>query len=306
MRAERITRDALHYLEANQGRRLSVHSVFEHAINLIDQNNHLLAILDSSKDQGPISLQLAFDHRLAAVLPGELTRIRPEGVEFLRGGWLIEVAAIPPDNLTMGLRKLCPSNAELQRRFCQLRQLIIDEGSPDGLAPLIDQTLPQNNYTGFMANNLSELIGWIEQGEVDKLRNGLSGIIGFGPGLTPSTDDFLVGLMLVAGILRKHRPDPVFEVLLHDLPRIARAKTTRISEEMIRLAALGKTSHSYKAFLSGLLGTRPTNLKQLARQVIATGATSGTDFLYGVYVSQVMIPSELQGGTDAKSPSQAQ
>lgn len=305
MKADTITRDAVTFLSDNQKRTLRVHSVFDHAINLIDDNNHLLGILDLSKDQGPISLQLPFDRSLSHILPGDLAEVSDHSVTFLRGGPQIDFSGLKPDNLTINLRRLCQAEATMKERFATLRDIIIEEGSMDGLAPLIYDKLEQNNYTGFMAKNMNELVGWIRDGEVDRLRNGLSGVLGFGPGLTPSTDDFLVGLMLVASVLQKHYINPVFPVLLHDLPKIAREKTTRISEEMIRLAALGKTSHSYKVFITGLMGRSPAKLKPLARRVIQTGATSGTDFLYGVYEAKVLLDREL-GGIDAKSPSQAE
>lgn len=303
MRADAITRDCLTYLKQNRGRYLRVHSVFQRAINLVDDNNQLLAILDNTKDQGAISLQLDFDTTISAILPGDLAEITNVGLEFLRGGPVIDIKGIKPDNLTIQMRRLCTDPVEMVDRYNKLRRFIIEEGSMDGLAPLIDQSLPQNNYCNFVADNLSDLVSWMEQNQVKKFRNGLSGVLGFGPGLTPSTDDFLTGLMLVAFVLRKDHPNPIFDVLLKDLPKIALGKTTLISEEMIRLAALGKTSNSYKSFVTGFFGRNPGNVRQLAKQVIKTGASSGTDFLYGIYASQTMVIN-LLGGKNAESSSQ--
>lgn len=303
MRANGLTRDGLNFLKEQRGQFLRVHSVFAKAINLINDQQHLLAILDLSKDQGPISLQVEFNPALASVLPGDLVEITSGGLEFVRDGLKIDINGLKPANLTIQLRKLCRERDEMAGRYAELKQAIMDEGSMDGLAPLIDPAKERNNYCNFVEDNLSQLIDWIDQGDVKMLRNGLSGVLGFGPGLTPSTDDYLVGLMLAAFVLRKDYPNPIFSVLLDDLPKIARGKTTLISEEMMRLAAQGKVSHSYKAFITGFFGRTPGNIRQLARQVFKTGASSGTDFLYGVYASQAIVLNEL-GGKNAKSSSQ--
>lgn len=304
MRATAITRDGINYLKSNRGRNLRVHSVFHKAINLIDENQHLLTLLDNSRDQGPNSIQLAFDSRLSTLLPGDLVEVLPRGLSFLRSGLYLDIDGLKPVNLTLQLRQICQDPDEIARRFDKLKQCIIMEGSQDGLAPLIDASLPTNNYTQFVGHKLNELLAWLNTDQVTKFRNGLSGILGFGPGLTPSTDDFLVGLTLSAYVLNKHYDDPMYKVLLNDLPKISLGKTTTISEEMIRLATQGKVSHSYKALITGLYGRTPGNIPQLVRQVIKTGASSGTDFLFGVYSSKSMVIKQILGGNNAKSPSQ--
>lgn len=303
MKADAITRDSQNYLKQHRGRYLRVHSVFHKAINLINDDQEMLTLLDNSRDQGPNSIQLEFDASLAGLLPGDLVEVTDQELLFPRNGLTIETSGLKPDNLTLQLRQVCFDPEEMAIRYDKLRQVIVEDGCHEGLAPLIDSALPSNNYCSFVEHKIAELLNWIETGQVKKLRNGLSGILGFGPGLTPSTDDFLVGLILPAIVLSKYYTNPIFDVLIEDLPKIAIGKTTTISEEMIRLAAQAKISSNYKAFITGMFGKTAGNISQLARQVIKTGASSGTDFLFGIYSSKNMVLNQL-GGTNAKSPSQ--
>lgn len=303
MRADTITRDSLEFLKNNRGNKLRIHSVFPKAINLIDDDHRLLTLLDNSRDQGPNSIQLNFDTSFERLLPGDLVEASEDGLTFLRTGLRVEVTGLTPDNLTLNPKQICLDADEMAQRFEVLRQVIIDDGNHEGLAPLVDDELPSNHYSQFVSEKADELLSWLAQDKASQLRNGLSGIIGFGPGLTPSTDDFLAGITAVAFILNKFEKTETYHVLLNDLPKIALGKTTTISEEMIRLAAQGKVSHSYKNFLSGLFGRTVGQIPQLARQVIKTGASSGTDFLFGVYSAHTLVQNFL-GGNDATSPSQ--
>lgn len=303
MKADRLTRECVAYLKRNHQELLRVHSVFHKAINLIDEDRRLIALVDSSRDLGPNSIQLEFDATLNGLLPGDLVEVDGDQLIFQRSGLVVDLSELKPDNLTIRKLSLCLDPVVMKQRFQVLKQVIIDFGSHDGLAPLIDPSLPSNNYSSFVEQKIHELLDWLNNNQAKQLRNGLSGILGFGPGLTPSTDDFLVGLTSVAYVLSKHSDLEVYTVLTDDLPKIALGKTTIISEEMIRLASLGQVSRSYNSFLAGLLGKREVPLTQLAQKVIETGASSGTDFLFGVYSAHQLVDNFL-GGNDATSPSQ--
>lgn len=110
---------------------------------------------------------------------------------------------------------------------------------------------------------------------------GVHGLLGVGPGLTPSGDDFLVGFL--AGLMNSRRVNcrNSIDAMARCLTQDASLFTTRFSAEYIKYAAKG-LYHMYvidliNAFKAGSCD----ELASAARQLITMGHYSGTDLLLG-------------------------
>ena len=97
---------------------------------------------------------------------------------------------------------------------------------------------------------------------------------GRGEGLTPSGDDVLAGILLVAAI------DPDNRDTLADLALAAR--TTRLSRAFLRQAAAGQSIQPAHALLDAAASADPGGMGRAAASLAGVGATSGRALVAGL------------------------
>ncbi len=114
----------------------------------------------------------------------------------------------------------------------------------------------------------------------------ISVLVGLGPGLTPSGDDMIVGLLaaahrlLACGSLERRGIEAMAQVLVDTSP----ALTTTVSREMILHSVKGAFPEPLLK-LSTAMGartTRPGKLSRLVTRLVNTGAHSGYDLAAGL------------------------
>ncbi|MDE0664622.1 MAG: DUF2877 domain-containing protein [Acidimicrobiaceae bacterium] len=99
-------------------------------------------------------------------------------------------------------------------------------------------------------------------------------LAGRGPGLTPSGDDVLAGLLLVCAM------EPARRGALGRLARSAR--TTTLSRAYLRWAAAGQSIQPAHALLDAAAAGDPTAMVEAARSLAEVGATSGRALMAGM------------------------
>lgn len=104
----------------------------------------------------------------------------------------------------------------------------------------------------------------------------LAGLIGAGPGSTPTGDDVVVGVL--AGLRAGGAPDAAFAIGDAVLPMVGR--TTTASAHYLRAAAAGRFADRVRDLVAGL-ATAERAARESARAA-RWGATSGFDLLAGV------------------------
>jgi hypothetical protein len=110
-------------------------------------------------------------------------------------------------------------------------------------------------------------------------------IVGLGPGLTPSGDDVLAGLLLSLRVFGTSLPRGGTAVWLADwlgaaVTAHADTRTTPVSATLLHCAALGQAGTELAAVLHGMAGQSP--LRPALRRLIGVGHTSGADLAWGV------------------------
>jgi Protein of unknown function (DUF2877) len=101
----------------------------------------------------------------------------------------------------------------------------------------------------------------------------VTALAGLGPGLTPSGDDVLAGMLLVASLTERFSPAKLGAAA-------DGARTHDISRAFLRWAAKGHSIEPVHDLLLAVATGQPT---QKAEQAVVTiGATSGTDLLLGL------------------------
>lgn len=99
-------------------------------------------------------------------------------------------------------------------------------------------------------------------------------LAGRGPGLTPSGDDVLAGILLVLAM------DPTCRRTLGRLAGSAR--TTTLSRAYLRWAAAGQSIEPAHALLDAAAAGDPTAMVEAARSLAEVGATSGRALMAGM------------------------
>jgi hypothetical protein len=122
-------------------------------------------------------------------------------------------------------------------------------------------------------------------------------IIGLGPGLTPSGDDFLGGLFFAARSLHQVYPGDFFwdEDTVFDLMGWAKTRTHPISHTVFSDLALGHGPESLHDLVGGLLEGRGFNsILEAALRVGAIGHSSGWDMLAGAVTGMLLVKKGIE------------
>lgn len=120
----------------------------------------------------------------------------------------------------------------------------------------------------------------LQEGDVASLTAAASRLAGLGPGLTPSGDDLLAGVLLACH-LWPDRAGPlgtraVGQIVLET----ARVRTGRVSQAYLEAASAGHAPDRWHDFVRRLPGD-PHQAVDAAARILETGETSGADMLAG-------------------------
>ena len=129
---------------------------------------------------------------------------------------------------------------------------------------------------------LARLRAAVEAASPAALVDAAAGLVGLGPGLTPSGDDFLVGFL---GTLRLSDAPGAALVNAAAAPFLALAaeRTTLVALSFLRHALRGEFAAPVQAVLDGLRGSTPTaRFEEAVAAVLGWGHTSGADTLAGI------------------------
>lgn len=314
MEVIRLSSDLKAYLDCSHQKVLTVYSVFPGAINLVDQENNLAALLEK-KNMGPMSAVVALFHgELEGVCPGDQVLIEAGGLKFMGRDLFLGLGGAALWEVGLGLASTWEDDVGLDGTVNDLavqvealrliREVIIEEEASVGIGALIRSfdlehlehlghldhwILPKagslNVYCDFIMAPLMKLLEALICKDFELFLELLPTFIGFGPGLTPSTDDFLAGVMISL-----YYEDVVYgrdldakKKLLWRIYQESIGRTTLVSQNMLKHAALGCVSEDHQALVYGLFFRSSDSVERLAKTVAKHGASSGVDFLFGFY-----------------------
>lgn len=121
-------------------------------------------------------------------------------------------------------------------------------------------------------------------------------LVGLGPGLTPSGDDVLAGLLValrhLGGATGAGRAVWLADWLAAAVTFDVRGRTTPISAALLHCAARGEASGEVLAVLRGLSGRQ--SLEPALRRLLQLGHTSGADLAWGLRIGLAAV-IDLEG-----------
>lgn len=273
----------------------TVHSVFDRAVNLVTPLG-LVTLLPKCRSLYPFSVRIDTD------IPFPALGLRPDMSAMLLPGEAsagmlhVDLTNALDTDLSVLERKELIVPPDLSDRLERLAGVIGEEGKPEGMAPLVfhleegssadyAERFPHNHYTAFLLPRVRRLFDALHTGQIVEISAAAGAMAGCGPGLTPSSDDFLCGMM-AAMLARGGARGRVLRTMdiTQRMGCAARVKTNVISGSFLIRSSQGLLSADVLDTVGQLFSNGPTqSLESAASRVITFGETSGTDILSGIY-----------------------
>ncbi|WP_172439183.1 MULTISPECIES: DUF2877 domain-containing protein [Anaerotruncus] len=273
----------------------TVHSVFDRAVNLVTPLG-LVTLLPKCRPLYPFSVRIDTD------IPFPALGLRPDMSAMLLPGEAsagmlhVDLTNALDTDLSVLERKELIVPPDLSDRLERLAGVIGEEGKPEGMAPLVfhleegssadyAERFPHNHYTAFLLPRVRRLFDALHTGQIVEISAAAGAMAGCGPGLTPSSDDFLCGMM-AAMLARGGARGRVLRTMdiTQRMGCAARVKTNVISGSFLIRSSQGLLSADVLDTVGQLFSNGPTqSLESAASRVITFGETSGTDILSGIY-----------------------
>jgi hypothetical protein len=268
------------------------YAVFREACYLRDEDGHQLVLLAEDAPPAPHGInvprkgddfrdEIARDAR-AQLENGVLTVV---GAMSTRSAWSLERACEYDgllDPVTRG--KTADVAAALETLGAELDR---HERSQKGKHVRLAQTARRR-----VCSAMDRLSAAIAEGDGERIRELASGLVGFGPGLTPSGDDALVGLLAAQAALGSASPDVVEAV------RESYGHTVEISWGFLEAATRSRFTAPVRALATAVCEGDAAGSRRLMGDCLAFGASSGADGVVGLlggFKADPEIRRELQG-----------
>ncbi|MFC0226036.1 DUF2877 domain-containing protein [Serratia aquatilis] len=264
--------------------RLQVHSCFQRSVNLSHPDGYLLPLLSGDFQDLPDAIRISigdgWDWRHHARV-GQVATFH-HGV--LQGvGWSVVLSGAPCWQPKQGLaqgwhlallaaNRHYPNLAWQLGRYCQLHDCESDL-----------QLLPDMEQSGASRNPPPRLVQLRLTDSAERLAAEVTALIGYGRGLTPDGDDYLLGYMAALWPWRQHPLLASHDDTLRRLIGSQLVRTNDISRHYLARALEGHFSAPICQLMS-LLGSTASivQVQAAAREVMQFGASSGVDCLAGI------------------------
>lgn len=300
MKVLRVSEDCLEFLARGPGQTGEIHSTFERAVNLLFHGGTLMTIVTEQMDLAPMTCQVSkVALKSLGLKPGMPVSTTPDGI--FAGETLLDFSQAQRWPLAWDPSKPRAaqlSRAEMLRRLEVFTSLLLERGKPEGLLPYLCEAdaaphpgacpcdMTGNKYVTFIKGRLDQFSTAYRDGSEageSKVIAAFSRLVGFGPGLTPSSDDFVAGFM-AASVWSPYGQFMDRGLLVERNQKLAlqaKGKTTLVSEAMLTHAAFGHVAQKYRTLLDLLCLNVNGDLESAALEALNHGDTSGTDFLTG-------------------------
>jgi hypothetical protein len=289
--------DAVPRRIAHAGFAVSVQSVYRSVVNITTADG-LLTVASPEAGGLPngILTDLGPDWRTIGLRPGMVVHASGANISVPDAGLEIRLDAA----LRWSPRFQLPGEVAdvattcWRRRTTRARAITRARASTRGFGGLLREAATHDDV-GILhvaRSIVAELIVALESGERRAAAKVATGLIGLGPGLTPSGDDTLVGVE--AALHALDAPAAGFLALaMGDVED----RTTALAATLLRHAAAGEFAERLHTLLAALLGSDDETIATAIDRAAAWGATSGTDCLLGV-----LIGLDVAAGVRSESP----
>lgn len=259
----------------------NVHSIFNRTINIqCLESDELYTVACHEIDNGPNTLVLGID-RFNGFHVGTNETVIAANQKLVISNKL--VISIEKANIWESKLPKYPVNLEIFYQNISLLKRYIDlHGKGGGIKK---STMPQSPFDVEMSKILEERILML-QAEI--IKKGMPNVVdcairlvGLGPGLTPSGDDFLVGLFTSMNI--PNSPLYLHRTHAEEVIKNAKALTNDISYIALKKASYGQVRESIIQLVQSIFTGKEEEVITSLNKVLNIGSSSGTDIALGLY-----------------------
>ena len=295
---------------------LESNHVFEHAIYIDCGKEGLIKVMKDRDFVSPTSIVLngmeSSSFKLLDIQSGTKLLLSDDEITSEDSGFSLHIGnasiwhspELPNESELLSLEEI-----NLNLRI--LKDIIYTSPSREGLVPLLENVEKYSPLEVFVkeqkptmsekARPYIDVLMWgIMSGDLEAIKRSAGSILGLGPGLTPSCDDFLAGLMLslnTAGVsLFKNESSTLqfFSNTSEEISALARGKTTIYSQSFLSEAALGEGPKTALDLIFSIITKSPGQVAEISKRLIGVGATSGADISIGIYYGIRFLTSRIE------------
>ncbi|MFC7288079.1 DUF2877 domain-containing protein [Herminiimonas glaciei] len=280
LRVRALSADADFMSRLKQGDfQLRMHSRFSRVVNLrCSQSGLLYSVVSSALDDAPNTLRIGLSEFDTLPL-GEDAELSLSG-GMLRLGKVLEIELdacgewLPPPVV---FRAFPPEY------FLNISSRIQDEKFANNSISFFEYDGNDVFYQAMsqhLVRGSTRLMEGMRTAHEPQIRKGLTELLGLGIGLTPSGDDYIVGLCAVLAL--PQHPAHGYMRLIAEVIRDGKSRTNTISYMALIKAVEGKTRASIGALLATIFNGELSLLKERIKPVLNIGSSSGADILSGI------------------------
>lgn len=251
--------------------------VFEHVINLVNQEGDVLSLAHQALGNGPFSL-------LLEAMP-EGIAISSQLLVFENGLWFGEWLVDAEEAVLWQPR---PDWHALQAQsdfgwvVNAITQILQVEATDESLAHLVVSPLGRSTLPARIQQAAEQHMPLLWQAlkanDPSLAAQAAKGLAGLGPGLTPAGDDLLLGALFA---LWASAPSPVAEALGHSIGSAAIPRTHQLSAAWLAAGMRGEAPELWHKLFVAIANNDVQSLGQVAMRILPTGHSSGADALAG-------------------------
>lgn len=259
-----------------RGLRGCVHSVFRRVINIADEDGELFTIAARDIDNAPRTLIAdAPGFSEFGVAPGDRVEAADDMIDIARririrlGGaraWHAFLPRYPKDDSRLRGNVRCVRGHGGPAAFGAIAQA--DAASAAALMPKLLERRTAMLRTALMA------------GDIEAAQRHGQALLGLGQGLTPSGDDYLVGMFAVLHL--PGFPGIPWISTCAAIVSVAQERTHAISVAALKAAAAGRVRESLSSLMQAMVEGSRDDVMPLLIRVLGIGSSSGADMVAGM------------------------
>ncbi len=255
----------------------------------MDVDHQIICVVDERLYDGPLNLLLRTEERSPGFFDRPITAGEPWTVRS-DALWTVDEPAIRIDfGASAGWRPkprsaLVPDCRKVEGSLNELKKLAGAYPRPDGLLDLIlgpdiePESAVARAAWAPIRGVQKATVRWLDDGSSDMMVS-LGDLLGLGPGLTPSGDDVIAGLLIAAHYLGKGR---AASALWRRLESVAGVRTHQISLAHLSAAGQGMGAAPLHDLLDALIENRTEAIAKALDAVAKIGHCSGWDAVGGL------------------------
>ncbi|MGV8146791.1 MAG: DUF2877 domain-containing protein [Alkaliphilus sp.] len=296
-----------------------IHSVHKRAFNIMTSEFKLISIMSCEHSMEPCSLMLEREENFISlgIEQGMRVIVFEELIDIPQVSLAISLMEAQIWDPTPKFAVVKAKLSEIAEKIAIVEKCIYEFGRFEGIAPLVlrmnmlklnegflcSQTA-YNKYCRFIEKKFLELIECLQEDRIKEAAKIAKRIIGFGPGLTPSVDDVLVGILLSFTYFTHNieKDKSGIQTLNEEVLKTAKDETTAVSFKMLKFATKGETNENIRQLLMDIFSKNGNEkLIKSIKKVLMLGSSSGTDIICGIYLGCSIMLNKYEVKKDVYS-----